>query len=188
MKCSLGISNFLEEFSSLSHSIVFLFLCTDHWGRLSYLFLLFFWTLHSDGCIFAFLLCFLLLFFSQLFVRPPQTAILPFCISFPGGWSWSLSPVQCHKPHSIVHQGLYQIRPLNLFLTSTGFELVSSKFCSHTSFPQCRLIQQQYSVNTHYASGTMLKQIGQKYELFIPHKKPVDIVDTIREDKKIMLS
>ena len=36
MKCSLGISNFLEEISSLSHSIVFLlFLCTDNWGRLS---------------------------------------------------------------------------------------------------------------------------------------------------------
>ena len=25
MKCSLGISNFLEEFSSLSHSVVFLY-------------------------------------------------------------------------------------------------------------------------------------------------------------------
>ena len=25
--------------------------------------------------------------FSQLFVRPPQTAILLFCISFPWGWS-----------------------------------------------------------------------------------------------------
>ena len=34
-----------------------------------------------------------LLFFSQLFVRPPQTAILLFCISFPRGWSWSLFPV-----------------------------------------------------------------------------------------------
>ena len=43
---------------------------------LSYLFLLFFGTLHSDAYIFPFLLCFLLLFFSQLFVRPPQTAIL----------------------------------------------------------------------------------------------------------------
>ena len=32
-----------------------------------------------------------LLFFSQLFVRLPQTAILLFCISFPWGWSWSLS-------------------------------------------------------------------------------------------------
>ena len=34
-----------------------------------------------------FLLCFLLLFFSQLSERPPQTAILLFCISFSWGWS-----------------------------------------------------------------------------------------------------
>ena len=47
------------------------------------------------------------LFFSQLFVRPPQTTILLFCISFPGGWSWSLSPVQCHEPPSIHHQALF---------------------------------------------------------------------------------
>ena len=76
------------------------------WGRLSYLSLLFFGTLHSDAYIFPFLLCFLLLFFSQLFVRPPQTAILLFCISFPWGWSCSLSPVQCHEPMSIVHHAL----------------------------------------------------------------------------------
>ena len=81
-----------------------LFLCTDRWGRLSYLSWLFFGTLHSNGNIIPFLLCFLLLFFSQLSVRPPQTTILPFCISFPWGWSWSLSPVQCHEPSSIVHQ------------------------------------------------------------------------------------
>ena len=49
--------------------------------------MLFFGPLHSDAYIFPFLLCFLLLFFSQLFVRPPQTAILLFCISFPWGWS-----------------------------------------------------------------------------------------------------
>ena len=48
MKCSLGISNFLEELSSLSDSIVFLFFCTVHLERLSYLSLLFFGTLHSD--------------------------------------------------------------------------------------------------------------------------------------------
>ena len=53
-----------------------LFLCTDHWGRLSCLSLLFFGTLYSDGYIFPFPLCLLLLFFSQLFVRPPQTTIL----------------------------------------------------------------------------------------------------------------
>ena len=47
-------------------------------------------TLHSNGYIFPFLLSFSLPFFSQLFVRPPQTAILLFCISFSWGWSWSL--------------------------------------------------------------------------------------------------
>ena len=31
------------------------------------------------------------------------------CISFSWGWFWSLPPVQCHKPLSIVHQTLYQI-------------------------------------------------------------------------------
>ena len=57
----------------------------------AFLSLLFFWTLHSNGYIFPFLPFFWLLFFSQLFVRPPQTAILLFCISFPWGWSWFLS-------------------------------------------------------------------------------------------------
>ena len=67
MKYSLGISDFLEEVSSLSHSIVFLSLCIDHWGRLSSLSLLFFRTLHSNGYIFPFLLC-LSLFFPQWFI------------------------------------------------------------------------------------------------------------------------
>ena len=39
-----------------------LFLCTDHWRRLSYLSLLFFGTLHSNRYIFHFLLCLSLLF------------------------------------------------------------------------------------------------------------------------------
>ena len=64
-------------------------------SNLSYFSLLFLGTLYSDGYIFPFLLCFLLLFFSQLFVRPLQTIILPFCISFSWGWFWSLPPVQC---------------------------------------------------------------------------------------------
>ena len=56
MKCSLGISNFLEEISSLSHSIVFLYFFIGHWRKLSYLSLLFFGTLHSNRYIFPFLL------------------------------------------------------------------------------------------------------------------------------------
>ena len=83
-----------------------LFLCIDGWGRFSSLSWLFLGTLHSNGNIFPFDLCFLLFFFSQLFVRPPQTTILPFCISFLWGWFWSLSPVQCHEPPYIVHQAL----------------------------------------------------------------------------------
>ena len=91
------------------------------WGRLSYLSLLFFGTPHSNGYIFPFLLCFSLLFFSQWFVRHPQTIILLFCISFSWGWSWFLSPVQCHKPLSIVHRALC----LSLFLVSrSNFEEV----------------------------------------------------------------
>ena len=107
IKCSLGISNFLEEISSLSHWIVFLspFVLIAEEG-----FLISPWysfgTLHSNGYIFLFLLWFLLLFFSQLFVRPPQTAILLSCISLSWGWSQSLSPVQCYEPLSIVHQAL----------------------------------------------------------------------------------
>ena len=76
---------------------------------LSYLFLLFFGTLHSNGYIFPFLLCLSLLSFSQLFVRRPQTTILPFCISFSWGQSWSLPSVQCRKPPSIVLQALCPI-------------------------------------------------------------------------------
>ena len=108
MKRSLGISIFLKR--SLVFPILFFSSISLHWSlkkAFLYLFLLFFGTLHSDAYIFPFLIDFSTLFFSQLFVRPPQTAILLFCIPFPWGWSWSLSPVQCHKPHSIVHQALY---------------------------------------------------------------------------------
>ena len=70
-----------------------------------YLSLLFFGILHSDGGIFPFLLC-LSFLFSQLCVKPPQTTILPFNISFSWGWSWSLPLVQYHKPLSIVLQAL----------------------------------------------------------------------------------
>ena len=106
MKCSLGITNFLEEISSLSHSTVFLYffaLITEDF----LISLLFSGSLYSNGYIFPFFLCLWRLFFSQLFVRPPQTIILPFCISFSWGCSLSLPPVQCHKPSSIVFQALY---------------------------------------------------------------------------------
>ena len=47
-----------------------------------------------------------LLVFSQLFVRPHKTTILPCWISFSWGWFWSLSPVRCYESLSIVLQAL----------------------------------------------------------------------------------
>ena len=79
------------------------FLCIDRWGRLSYLSLLFFGTLHSNGYTFPFPLCFSLLFSSQLFVRPPQTAILLLCISFLG---MVLIPVSCTTARTSIHSSL----------------------------------------------------------------------------------
>ena len=107
MKCSLGISNFLE-IPSLSHSIVFLYffaLVTEEGFLISPCYSL-------EFCIqidISFLFSFAFNFFFQVFVRPPQTTILPFCISFPWGWSWSLPPVLCHKPPSMVLQALLSI-------------------------------------------------------------------------------
>ena len=106
MKCSLGISIFLKRslvfpillFSSFFALITeegFLISPCDSLG-----------TLHSNGYIFPFLLYLSLLLFSQLFLRPPQTTIWPFCISFSCGWSWSLPPVQCHEPLSTVLEAL----------------------------------------------------------------------------------
>ena len=110
MKCSLGISNILEEISSLSHSIIFLYffaVITEEGFLISPCYSL--ELCIQIGISFLFSFVFLLVFFSYLFVRPCQTAILLFGICFSWGWSYSLSPVQCHKPPSIIHQALYQI-------------------------------------------------------------------------------
>ena len=107
MKCSLGISNFLEKTSSLSHSIAFLYFFTlITLGRVSCFSLLFFGTLRSDGCICPFPLCRSLLFFSRVFVRPLQTTVLRCCISFSWRWLWSPLPVLCYEPPSMVLQAL----------------------------------------------------------------------------------
>ena len=65
-----GVADFLEEISSLSYSIIFLYFFALK--TVSYLFLLFFGTLHSDVYIFPLLLCFSLLLFSHVSdsVRP----------------------------------------------------------------------------------------------------------------------
>ena len=112
MKCTPGISNFLEVISSFSHLNCFpLFPCIVHLRRPSHLFLPFSGTLHSVGCIFPFLPCFWLLF-PKLFVNPPQKDKQPSCISFSLGWFWLLPAVQCDKSPSIVLQALYHIYSL----------------------------------------------------------------------------
>ena len=96
-----------------------LFLCIDNWRRLSYLFALlwnsaFKWEYRSFSP---------LLFASLLFTAickassDSHFAFLPFF--FWGEWSWFMSPIQCHKPLSIVHLASIRSSPLNLFLTST---------------------------------------------------------------------
>jgi len=61
-----------------------LFLCIDGWGRLFYFSLLCFGTLHSNGCIFPFLLCFSLPFFSQLFLSLSRQRFCFFAFLFLG--------------------------------------------------------------------------------------------------------
>ena len=111
MKCSLGICNFLEEIFSVSHSVVSLYffaLIAEEGSLISSCYSL-------ELCIQCLYLSFSpLLFTSLLFTaicKASPESHFAFCISFPRGWSWSLSPVQCHEPHSIVHQALYCWEP-----------------------------------------------------------------------------
>ena len=91
-------------------------LCTDHWGRFSYLSLLFFGTLHSNGYILPFLLCLSRLFFSQLFVRLPQTTILHFFSLGDGLDHCLLYNIKNHSSSGTVS---IRSNPLKLFVTST---------------------------------------------------------------------
>jgi len=120
-------------FPILLFSSIFFFFLYCSLRRLSYLSLLFSGTLHSDGYIFPFLLCLSLIFFPQMFVRPPSTTILPFCISFSWGWFWTLPPIQCYEPPSIVLQALWE---LHLFvqghsiLSSIQAQILFQRLCS----------------------------------------------------------
>ena len=112
MKYSLGISIFLEEISSLSHSVVILYVFAlfTQGGFLTSPYCSLELCLQVSVSFLSPLLFTSLL--SQLFVRPSQTIMLPFYISFSWGCFWSLPPVQCYEPPSIVLQALYQISAL----------------------------------------------------------------------------
>jgi len=101
MKCSLGISNFLEEISSFSHSVVFLYffaLIPEEGFLISPFYCL---ELYIQMGYLSFSPLLLLLFISQLFVRPPQTAVLLFLHFFFLGMV--LIPVSCTMSRTSVH-------------------------------------------------------------------------------------
>ena len=108
------VSNFLEKISSLPHSII----CTDHLGRLSYLSLLFFGTLHSNGYIFPHLLC---LSISLLTCKSSSDNHFAFLHFFLLGMV--LIPASCTMAWTSINSssGTLSIRsnPLNIFVTFT---------------------------------------------------------------------
>src|SRR5574337_654337 len=95
MKCSLGISNFLEELSSLSHSVVFLYffaLIAEEGFLISSCYSLELCIQMLIPFLFSFAFCFS---FFHSYLRLPQTAILLFCISFSWGWSCKMVNFMC---------------------------------------------------------------------------------------------
>ena len=128
MKCYLGISNFLEEISSLPHSIVFLCsfaLITEEGFLISPCYSL---KLRSNG---YFLLCFSLLFFSQLFVRTFAFLRFLFLGMVLITASYTVSRTSIHSS-----SGTLSIRsnPLNLFVTSTWFRSYLNSLVVFPSF------------------------------------------------------
>ena len=101
-------STFLEEISSLSHSIVFLSFFA-HLRRPSYLSLLISGILEFSSVYLSLSPLPFASLFSSAISKPPQTTTLPSYISFSLRWFWSLPPAQCYESLSIILQALHQI-------------------------------------------------------------------------------
>ena len=103
MKCYLGIFLIFFKRSCLFHSIPFLYffaLFTSEAFLISPCCSLELCIQIGLSFLFFFPLPFTSLIFSAI-VRPTQTTIVSFCISFSWGWFWSPLSVQCYKPPSI---------------------------------------------------------------------------------------
>src|SRR5574341_1137839 len=118
MKCSLGISNFLEEISSLSHSVVFLYffaLITEEGFHISSCYSLELCIQMLIYFLFSFAFCFSS-FHSYLQGLPRQ----PFCFFAFLFLGDGLDPCLLYKSRTSIHSlsGTLSIRssPLNLFL------------------------------------------------------------------------
>ena len=102
MKCSLDISDFLEEIFSLSHFIVFLCFLHCSFKKASLSFLAILWN-SALGCVYLFLspLPFASLLFSAI-CKASSDNHFAFLHSFSLGCLWSPPPIQCYEPLSIV--------------------------------------------------------------------------------------
>ena len=99
MKFSFGISHFLEDLSSLSHSIVFLYffaLITEEGFLISP-----WYSLELCIMVISFLVSFAFSFSSFHSYLPPLATILPLFVSCSWGWFWSLPLVQ--MPWTSIH-------------------------------------------------------------------------------------
>ena len=123
MKCSLGMSNFLEEISNLSHSIVFLYaLITEE------VFLISPWYLCNSAFTWVYLSFSPLLFTSLLFTalcKAPSDSHFACLHFFFLGWSWFLSPVQCH----VEDQKTTWLPASDIIVFPKWFNLRKSKRC-----------------------------------------------------------
>ena len=109
-----------------------------HWLlRKAFLFLAILWN-SAFRCLY---LSFYASLLSLLFVRPPQAVIVLFCISFPWGWSWSLSPLYLPQPPPAVYQisfpflSLWILSRVSLWYTigSTYIYFMQSSVCMSNS-------------------------------------------------------
>ena len=124
MKYSIGISKFLV-FPILLFSFISLH-CSLRKSFLSFLALL----LNSAvSWVFLFLSSFPLHFFSQLFVKPPQTTTLP-SISFSLAWFWSQNMVKHLKQNLLnnEHGCSRQINSLLHILTFTTYDYMKTLY------------------------------------------------------------
>ena len=122
MKCSLGISNFLEEIASLSHSIFPLYFFGLFTEECFLIFLAILGTLHSNEYIFPFLLFLSLLFIFTAICKASSGNHFTFLHFFFLGMvlitaSCTMSWISVHSffRHSI------RSNPLNLFVISRSY-------------------------------------------------------------------
>src|SRR5574337_413375 len=121
MKCSFGISDFLDEISSLSHSVVFLYffaLIAEEGFLISSCYSLELCIQILISFLFSFAFCFLLL---TAICKASPDSHFDFLHFFSMGMV--LIPVSCTMSQTSFHSSSgtpsIRSRPLNLFLTST---------------------------------------------------------------------